>query len=704
MDIMDDILDIMDAMQDGVAKGRRALRPLVKGESGSAPLIIVLVLLVVGAMVLTPIMGLTYSGTKADAMHEKRARQFYSADAGIEDAMWKIKMNRLPTDWLGTWSGASIYSQTYEYQIQGGMNGDGVQVSLQPYWVLMGLEDMDEMDGPHNNMVDITYETTDYTGTDAIFHLYFTLKDSSYASAKKPERIGVYLPTPFQYITGSSNLDKTTYGGTGDFPAVSSWPGGTTLIWTFSNSGSKYSQLPGGSTGKVEITFRYRPGKAIPGGGAFSWTRAQSTDVGVIWSGDVKMFQIISTATDPATGKRTKVQAFTSRYDPTGGATSVLGDYTATGNSLMKDLNNDAKRETLYKESSLAVGTGTVGVPDGATAERILLYWSGWQPQAPVDWGGNKSNQDALWAAAKVNKVNLTVQTATTTCNLSVTAGTYQQKQTPTGTGAAHGWAYSCYADVTQAVRSSALGQDFSGAATYRVGHDSSVISSTGTYQLYDWNTGEALVNQKTSYPLGCPKNLDNDADEWSYAGWSVVVVYSSPQTEGHMLYLYDDFRYSSQSSSSYKWLYYPSQTGWLSFDAPGGTGDAARLTCFVVEGDPQYGNGQQGPYDHDGIDLVNQRNARLHLDEDLDGQPRDADNVWNSIGNGANPSTTALINGVDIDTFTVPWGVSGIQAGDNKARLEMHTGVDVWCVVYTILSFRSNVTSGGLGGYFITN
>ena len=62
---------------------------VIREESGKI-LILVLVLLVVGGLLLTPLLGLMSTGLVAGQVYEKKAAELYAADAGVEDAIWRI--------------------------------------------------------------------------------------------------------------------------------------------------------------------------------------------------------------------------------------------------------------------------------------------------------------------------------------------------------------------------------------------------------------------------------------------------------------------------------------------------------------------------------------------------------------------------------------------------------------------------------------
>ncbi len=63
-----------------------------RGESGQVSLIVVLTLLVLGAVILTPILLFMGSGLKQGESHEERTQGLYAADAGIEHAALQLRL------------------------------------------------------------------------------------------------------------------------------------------------------------------------------------------------------------------------------------------------------------------------------------------------------------------------------------------------------------------------------------------------------------------------------------------------------------------------------------------------------------------------------------------------------------------------------------------------------------------------------------
>lgn len=216
-----------------------------------------------------------------------------------------------------------------------------------------------------------------------------------------------------------------------------------------------------------------------------------------------------------------------------------------------------------------------------------------------------------------------------------------------------YGYGYACNADVTMLVRE---------------------YSNQGDYTNH---TGNA------EYTAG---SIDGDLDEQlSYAGWSLVVVYSSPETKGHQLYLYDDFFYTHVPNVDFDGDGQPGGTitGFLIPDPIPGEENAASITCFVGEGDDRWVG-----------DSLAFNGAYLS----------DAYNPWNNVWNSQSEGMSE--DGVDVDTFRISWASGLLEPGDTTALLEMRNAEDgeAWFTIYIILSLRSQTITGGTVHYVIRN
>ena len=104
---------------------RVVVNRIVKDENGKV-LIMVLILLVVGGLILTPLLGLMSTGLLAGQVYEKKMDELYAADAGVEDAIWKIQndVEELPGPACG--GGDPEY---WSYNISD-VNGKSVEVTI----------------------------------------------------------------------------------------------------------------------------------------------------------------------------------------------------------------------------------------------------------------------------------------------------------------------------------------------------------------------------------------------------------------------------------------------------------------------------------------------------------------------------------------------------------------------------------------------
>jgi hypothetical protein len=229
------------------------------------------------------------------------------------------------------------------------------------------------------------------------------------------------------------------------------------------------------------------------------------------------------------------------------------------------------------------------------------------------------------------------------------------------------GYSYSCKIEVTKLVQA---------------------YSDSGSEEDLDGN-GNA------TYTVG---NVDGHLnDQLAWGGWSLIIVYASPDTAGHRLYLYDRFAFNQgYQNLDFDFDGQPGGdiSGFIVPDIIEGDSDpsAGHLTCFVGEGD----DGIEG----DKALFTGQSGNSMYL-SDLPVNPWD--NLWNSYSPGM------TYDGVDVDTFDIPWENDSSQPlvvpGDTTAHLDLRSdGSDAWNLVYLILSLRSKTTIGGTTHYMIQN
>jgi len=96
-----------------------AVKRLIRDEKGQT-LILTLILLVVGGLIVAPLLGYMGTGLITGEVYERKMAELYAADAGVEDAIWKIQNNV-----------SSFYP--YEYPEPLSVNDRSVNVTIYRY-------------------------------------------------------------------------------------------------------------------------------------------------------------------------------------------------------------------------------------------------------------------------------------------------------------------------------------------------------------------------------------------------------------------------------------------------------------------------------------------------------------------------------------------------------------------------------------------
>jgi hypothetical protein len=714
-----------------------AKRP-IRDENGQV-LVITLIFLLIGMIILVPTLNLMGTGVTGGRVYEQKIDELYAADAGVEDALWHIRYDQIE-DLLGGGYDEYDYYSAYPYPYDLDVNDKDVSVTMQNIWIPKDLA-IPSASVARQIIEDEKLIIVGYPGSEAstyVIKIVYYWETTTERDALRVKTIGLWLSPGFEYTeySGSCSLQGQSFYSA---PTISLYKGGYAVVWDFANP--RLRDFPGGTpiseSPMVEtFTFQYTGPEGQLPELVSSWIDTTGVSgVTYSWDDSIRLYKIVSEAGGvqvEAYGAKTKFRKLKS---------TISSDYTVAGNNLMEHTQSgggscylERYRDRLFAERDCT--TQRIGIeeipessivpagyiPEEAIIEDVYLYWTGWidyHYYTLVDeevcewvWKNGHWVRECHWEevgqwyeipalkypsnpteanlttlveqSAKVNMVKFDVDGYAQT----ITTHDWQTVRTSDCTGAPYSWVYSCFTDVTDLTVSGgmtvreyieeAMKSDGSGDVTFTVGHADEVRNlprpGYDSYYFDLYNTGES-----TGYPLATPAHMNPDETcyqgryQWTYADWSLIIFYRSPALKQRQLYLFDDLRYRTFSGGGSNPTF--TISGFL---APPvlSEEDKSHLTYFVGEGDPHY------------------TDSKLEVNDMYLSDP--PGNPWNNVFNSySNAIPIPNSDGADIDTFELPEGC--ILPYDTSAEVTLITENEIYVLVYIVLSFRSDLTTGGI-------
>lgn len=531
------------------------------------------------------------------------------------------------------------------------------------------------------------------------------------------ERLAVWLPPGAVYggvveAWGMPNREPDH--------VVPAFGGGTVLQWDF-DPRIDLSEPVGGGGFELPIvrSIRFKLVRTEDDEGISAWLTAYSAAYGggdpdyVSWDRSYEIYHTISQASHEIWGTNTKVEAYVGKGEIERTGAASYGDYRATGAPLLIDYAGSSRikekaidpldpdtwvtiGETLYD------GRSTIsGLPGDAEVVAAWLYWSAFRrfsssPDPEVEFMYPKecgveilgevfaeNGDDDLYTdnypvvllpqtesvflddgveIVRLNQVEhylldrddgiLTIKDDTLEGNVTmyywaehwetVTHEAYNRYGMPLDPAVEvswvqgygdQGWNYACFRDVTDLVGGTGNGE-------YAVRDVEATLGADGTI----WG-------------------------EVCYSGWSLIVLYKSDSETAHQFYLYDPI-HNADECPFFSGEYNDIEFTLKDFYPPEGMVEG-RLTYFVGEGD-----------DHYDYDYIRFKGASQMVYNPLSDPP------VNPMNDVMNAKSTTGEAGVDIDTFDITDDVGS----DTEANVQFSTDIDVWSLVYVILSFKTSM------------
>lgn len=241
----------------------------VRGREDGLALPAVLAMLAVGSLLIVPSLNYVATNLKASEKVEEHLKGVLAAEAGIEDALWRVK-NDTPT------------SFPYSYQISD-INGMTVDVVIEEVSSISG----EEVNPPAGH-VDWLILTKVVTYDSGIYNYTFSINNNGSGNVKV-EKILIDFPPELDYEAGSTGGNITA----DDPPPNGSPITGITLIWEMS---PPLPAIPEGETRDHTFRLSGPPGMAGVEGHAF--VQASRGDVSTVSDADSHPFWITAQAKD----------------------------------------------------------------------------------------------------------------------------------------------------------------------------------------------------------------------------------------------------------------------------------------------------------------------------------------------------------------------------------------------------------------------
>jgi len=263
---------------------KKILNKLTRNEEGQV-FVLALILLLVGGLILAPLLSYMSTGLIAGQVFEKKMEGLYAADAGVEDAIWKI-MNNPPT----------TYPDSYE--LPADVNEMSVSIVIEEVTTFYTLEVGEG--GVHNYYFELE---SIYLGYTSGVHSYMLILTNKTHQSVKVERIIVsYLPE-LVYLSGLHDDDVVGLKS-GSFESFTTeftyLENITILTWEFTSPRPEIKAAPDPDNGDyTTVTCTFELVGPEDAAGVTVLLVIARQDIGAVW--DFKPFKITAQAEDGST-------------------------------------------------------------------------------------------------------------------------------------------------------------------------------------------------------------------------------------------------------------------------------------------------------------------------------------------------------------------------------------------------------------------
>lgn len=234
----------------------------------------VLAMFAIGSLIIVPSINYISTNLNAEMKAEEEYKGILAADAGVEDALWKIK-NETPA------------SLPYSYQITD-VNGLSVDITIDEV-DMIASEEIGQT-GDHSEWLSVNITATYDYGTGN--YTYIMSLINNHTKTMKIDKIMIDFPPNVDYVSGSISSNVTQ--PLNDEPSVNGSPStGITLVW---DNDTPHPSIDGGET--EYHCFKLSGPPDIEGIEGHGFVEAQSEDIGTVWIMESVPYSIEAKAKD----------------------------------------------------------------------------------------------------------------------------------------------------------------------------------------------------------------------------------------------------------------------------------------------------------------------------------------------------------------------------------------------------------------------
>lgn len=231
-----------------------AVKRLIRDEKGQA-LVLVLILLLVGGLIIAPLLAYMGTGLIAGKVYERRTAELYAADAGVEDALYKILSHNVTLQSLDV-------NHPHTYTLANSINGiSPVNITVTKLSLLEGLVDESEykLDPSHQDWFSFdtpydTHPTEEYVEYHCTISFNYTGEGN-----RQLQKVGAFFsPSTTAEIKGPCEIIYTGVMTEENLKGITTETvaGGFQFVWEWKKNQGPVFQGPSCGTGGLHFKFK----------------------------------------------------------------------------------------------------------------------------------------------------------------------------------------------------------------------------------------------------------------------------------------------------------------------------------------------------------------------------------------------------------------------------------------------------------------